>query len=591
MALNGLVTASADKTAAHRWWNDMETGGPEASQEIQQTIQYVQNSPSPFFVVHWQGYAGGDPDFELYDLAKQPTSVNELAQAADNPRVVLEAEDGYWSWTSKEGLLKSLLEESHRDNSDGSEFQSAENFESPVDLPDFDELHEQAQADEDEDNTVEASSEKTAGPFDLTNSPSDFSHGAPSNEGPDDDGPAPDEETTESIISHASNVLQDASMKQEDRLIRVYSEVGQFLENKGLMPGHIAAERTASTRQLFDKFVSRKPETWEQARKVDWSQLSPEQQAAIKALPLLELPPNVEPMSNEIDQFFPQDKTGDEPIEWLVDTFGGGHFYVNTEGYTYARYAFQIVNYPEDETTPTSTEGRVPMNASEKTAGSDYARKQELMTPDGYEIESYNPYADATQARRFTVWPPEGNAVGDYSSLEEATTAIDQWKQFGKPEWLLRDGGARFQVKSSEKTADRMNVENPEQALRDNPDKYVVHVALQALEGLAGGKVNYTNIKPAEAVLAKILKAGGVQYSEFTQLGYDDISFEVKDQAAAIKATDYLNNKLPKSTHAQGYGYGTAEPAQAWAYIQDSDAHEGDEYSHPGDWHYPESTL
>lgn len=231
-----------------------------------------------------------------------------------------------------------------------------------------------------------------------------------------DEEPAPDEETTESIISHASNVLQDTSMKQEDRLIRVYSEVGQFLENKGLMPGHIAAERTAQT-------------------------------------------------------------------------------------------------------------------------------------------------------------------------------AIEQWKQFGKPEWLLRDGGARFQVKSSEKTADRMNVENPEQAFRDNPDKYVVHVALQALEGLAGGKVTYTNIKPAEAVLAKVLKAGGIQYSEFTQLGYDDISFEVKDQAAAVKATDYLNSKLPKSTQTQGYGYGTAEPAQAWAYIQDSDAQEGDEYSHPGDWHYPESTL
>ena len=150
---NGKPKTPGSKTAAYRWWNDDGDGTMlDVAGELQQTIQYVQNSPASFFVVHWQGYAGGDPDFELYDLAKQPTSVEELSQAADDPRVALEAEDGYWSWTSKEGLLKALTEESQRTNSDGSEFQSGENFKSPIDLPDWEETRDRLQ--EEEDNEV-----------------------------------------------------------------------------------------------------------------------------------------------------------------------------------------------------------------------------------------------------------------------------------------------------------------------------------------------------------------------------------------------------------------------------------------------------
>lgn len=436
----------------------------------------------------------------------------------------------------------------------------------------------------DEDGNAEPRPPKTAAPTPIT--------GVAPNYEPAENEPAPDEETTESIISHASNVLQDSSMQQEDRLMRAYSEIGQFLENKGLISGHTASDKTAESRRLFDKFVSRKPGTWEQARKVDWNSLSPEQQAAIKSLPLLELPPDVEPMSNEIDQFFPQDKTGTEPIEWLVDTFGGGYFYVNTEGYTYARYTFQILNYPE-ETAPASTEGRVPMNASEKTATSDFAYKTELKTPDGYEIQSYSPYADPANARRFTVWPPEGNAVGDYSSVEEANTAIEQWKQFGNPELLKRDGGARFKIKG--KTAGPMNVERPEQAFQEQTDKYAVHVAGEALASFMpqGQRHNYTRSGPSYEALGKVLTAGGYSYpvSEIFSLGYDDVSVEVPDQATAREVTDYLNRTLPKSNDPQGYGYGTAEPAQAAGYTQTSDQLEGDEFSSPNGWVYPESTL
>jgi len=443
-------------------------------------------------------------------------------------------------------------------------------------------------------------SAKVAGPFDLTNSPSDYSKGAPSNQGPDDDEPAPDEETTESIISHLNAVLQDGSMTQEDRLLRAYAELGQFLENREMISGHVAS-KIADSRELFDKFVSRKPSTWDQTKKVDWNSFHDDQKAAIEGLPIVEIPSGVEPMDSDIDKFFPQDK-GDEGrgVEYRVETPDGRVFYVNTEGYSYARYVFEILNYSDFPEPAASTEGRVPMNASQKTAG-DYAYKTELTTPDGYEIQSYVPYGDPGQARRFTVWPPKGNAVGDYTSMEEATAAIEQWKQVGDPELLKRDGGARFQLgeanfgqrhpQASDKSAARMNVERPEQAFQDNPDKYLVHVASQALEGLVGGKIKYTDHKAAEAALAKLLREGGIQPTEFTQLGYDDVSFEVADQAAAIKATDYLNGKLPKSSEAGGYGYGTAEPAQAASYRQTSDQQEGDEYSDPGGWVYPESTL
>jgi hypothetical protein len=84
--------------------------------------------------------------------------------------------------------------------------------------------------------------------------------------------------------------------------------------------------------------------------------------------------------------------------------------------------------------------------ASVKTATSGYAHKTELTTPDGYEIDSYNPYADPSKARRFTVWPPQGNAVGDYTTLEEAIKAIEQWKQRGDPKLLTYDGGANFKI-------------------------------------------------------------------------------------------------------------------------------------------------
>lgn len=73
--------------------------------------------------------------------------------------------------------------------------------------------------------------------------------------------------------------------------------------------------------------------------------------------------------------------------------------------------------------------------------------KTEHKTDDGYEIQSGNHYGDPAKGRFFTVWPPEGNAVGTYGSVEDAHEAIKQWRQHGDPKLLQRDGGANFKIK------------------------------------------------------------------------------------------------------------------------------------------------
>ena len=108
---------------------------------------------------------------------------------------------------------------------------------------------------------------------------------------------------------------------------------------------------------------------------------------------------------------------------------------------TLVKEGFSPANFPREFDPKNSASGTGDQTAS----GFDY--KTELKTPDGYEIQSGNKMGRPAQGRFFTVWPPEGNAVGTYDSMDEATTAIDQWKQFGDPELLKRDGGAQFKIK------------------------------------------------------------------------------------------------------------------------------------------------
>jgi hypothetical protein len=607
--MNASVKVAGDFQGA--WTNEPEPG-PQELGPVNDTIAFLKSDPNEWYAIKFNGYAGDEGTYEIHGLAGEPGYVADLAASFGLEPFDLanQSEDGYFAYATKaQRLAFSELSLTNPTETYGAR-NDEEYFHSPSELADYEDILQSGEEAEEQEAGAPAylecpdcgkrvdtwdghqynatgkleehrekehkASAKTAVPREGVNRDT-VDHvsgkaeekamrseeqiyreleqeGAADRELHEENEPAPDEETTESIISHASNVLQDTSMKQEDRLMRAYSEIGQFLENKGIKTSSAkTADKTAGPLEgAFNNYGQ--PET-------DFP---------------LDQPPHSGPTSIPSGHSLSEEKIREimkMPFEAVAQLLSGAEIK-------------QLLEYQSQK-------------KGSKTAGTDFAYKTEVTTPDGYEIQSYNPYADPANARRFTVWPPKGNAVGDYTSLEEANTAIEQWKQFGKPELLQRDGGARFKVRkqttpapvqSSDKTAGPINVDNPEQAFKDRPDKYLVHVALQALEGLAG-KVNYRNAKPAENALAKLLKEGGIQYGEFIQVGYDDMSFEVSDQAAAIKATDYLNNKLPKSTDSQGYGYGTAEPAQAASYKQDSDQQEGDLYSNPGGWGYPESTL
>ena len=93
---------------------------------------------------------------------------------------------------------------------------------------------------------MNASADKTAGPFDLINSPSDYSHGAPSNEGPDDaKGQSVDDMVTaSSVISSVSEILGNTSMDEEARIWRAYEALSDYIR-EAPVPEHQGSDKTA----------------------------------------------------------------------------------------------------------------------------------------------------------------------------------------------------------------------------------------------------------------------------------------------------------------------------------------------------------
>jgi hypothetical protein len=247
------------------------------------------------------------------------------------------------------------------------------------------------------------------------------------------------------------------------------------------------------------------------------------------------------------------------------------------------RQGFEPINFPNDnELQREAAEeepGRIPQNASVKKAArpDNFDYKTELTTPDGYEIQSYNPFADPKNPRRFSVWPPEGNAVGDYSSLEEANLAIEQWKQFGDPELLKRDGGARFKVRKASATKTAGNFKGawtnepqpgPEELqpvndtiafLKSDPSQWY---AIR-WHGYAGDEGTYDMVGlPAEPQsvndIAAVLDETPTQIARASEDGY--YSYSSKDQLLA-----FSNLSLTKPTET----YGARNEEEYFHYIQE----------------------
>ena len=95
------------------------------------------------------------------------------------------------------------------------------------------------------------------------------------------------------------------------------------------------------TRNLFADLCSRKT--------ISWDSLSPETIDDERMGLLMKLPrKQVVWKTSPMDDIFP---LKNEKLEWVVERMGEGddelqYFYVNNEGYTYARYCFRFMPRP-----------------------------------------------------------------------------------------------------------------------------------------------------------------------------------------------------------------------------------------------------
>lgn len=106
--------------------------------------------------------------------------------------------------------------------------------------------------------------------------------------------------------------------------------------------------RARDTRELFDPLVSRKAD-WDETARHEYRDLTPAQRRALHAMPVLDLDPAASAF-NSLEAF------AAEPIEKLVRR-AGKTYYVNSEGYDYARYSFRIVGFGEASPATTTRFG------------------------------------------------------------------------------------------------------------------------------------------------------------------------------------------------------------------------------------------
>jgi len=122
--------------------------------------------------------------------------------------------------------------------------------------------------------------------------------------------------------------------------------------------GDSAPAQRPDSRDLFDSQTTRKPDSWSEVGGRSWDDLTGTQRDAIRTLPVVDMDSRG-PMQNH-PAFEPgSSAAGRGPIEFLVNTPNGNHFYVNTEGYKYARYVMRVDNLPPDYKDANPAAGRL----------------------------------------------------------------------------------------------------------------------------------------------------------------------------------------------------------------------------------------
>lgn len=95
------------------------------------------------------------------------------------------------------------------------------------------------------------------------------------------------------------------------------------------------------TRRLFDAVTSRKPSIWDEVKKYLWGGLTDAMEEALLSKQVvdmdLEYPLDIFPVNvPETMEFIMHELSSDK------------YYYVNAEGYNYAKYIFEIVNFPNN---------------------------------------------------------------------------------------------------------------------------------------------------------------------------------------------------------------------------------------------------
>lgn len=100
--------------------------------------------------------------------------------------------------------------------------------------------------------------------------------------------------------------------------------------------------RAGGTRHIFGGLTSRKTE-WEQMSSYEWDYFTPEEKKALLGLPRKVWRPRDSIYAGRF-------REGRGPLEWIVER-AGQFYYVNTEGFHYARYGFHIRGFPGSKYT------------------------------------------------------------------------------------------------------------------------------------------------------------------------------------------------------------------------------------------------
>lgn len=91
---------------------------------------------------------------------------------------------------------------------------------------------------------------------------------------------------------------------------------------------------THDSRRIFTPLCARKPVTWEECPRIRHSEMPESQRALIRNLPVIGTNATT-PMEDFLGE--------NPPLECMVLVTGGYLYYVNAEGYRYARYALRIL--------------------------------------------------------------------------------------------------------------------------------------------------------------------------------------------------------------------------------------------------------